>query len=119
MLTTSKMKYTIDAKNRVPGRIATEAAVFLMGKNRTDSARNKIPEVEVEVLNTSDMKLDTKKLKAKNYYTHSGYPGNLKIRSQEHVLSTKGAGEVLRRAIYGMLPKNKLRPQMMKNLKIK
>jgi len=113
------MKYTIDAKNRVPGRIATEVAVFLMGKNRTDFARNRIPEVEVEVLNSSSMKLEAKKLKAKSYHTHSGYPGSLKSLSQEHIVNTKGAGEVLRRAVYGMLPKNKLRPQMMKNLKIK
>jgi len=113
------MKYTIDAKNRVPGRIATEVAVFLMGKNRTDFARNKIPEVEVEVTNVDSMKLEAKKLKAKSYHTHSGYPGSLKSLSQEHIVNTKGAGEVLRRAVYGMLPKNKLRPQMMKNLKIR
>lgn len=113
------MKYTIDAKGRVPGRVATEAAVLLMGKNRTDFARNKIPEVEVEVTNASSMKLEAKKLMDKKYYSHSGYPGNLKTRSQEHIVNTKGASEVLRRAIYGMLPKNKLRPRMMKNLKIK
>lgn len=112
-------KFTIDAKGRVPGRVATEVAIILMGKNRTDFARNKIPEVEVEVLNTSSLKLEAKKLKDKTYHTHSGYPGNLKTRSQEQVVATKGAGEVLRRAIYGMLPKNKLRPRMMKNLKIK
>ncbi|OHA90730.1 MAG: 50S ribosomal protein L13 [Candidatus Zambryskibacteria bacterium RIFCSPHIGHO2_01_FULL_44_22b] len=113
------MKHTIDAKDRVPGRIATEVAVLLMGKNRTDFARNRIPEVEVEVTNAGAMSLSQKKLKEKNYYHHSGYPGSLKTRSQEHVATTKGAGEVLRRAVYGMLPKNKLRPQMMKNLKIK
>ncbi|MBI1974343.1 MAG: 50S ribosomal protein L13 [Candidatus Zambryskibacteria bacterium] len=113
------MKYTIDAKNKVPGRIATEVAVLLMGKNRTDFARNRIPKVEVEVLNSDSMKLDAKKLKAKKYYSHSGYPGSLKIRSQEQIVRTKGAGEVLRRAVYGMLPKNKLRSRMMKNLKIK
>ena len=112
-------KYTIDATNRVPGRVATEVAVFLMGKNRADFARNRIPEVEVEVSNAGAMSLTVKKLKEKNYYHHSGYPGALKARSQEQIVATKGAGEVLRRAVYGMLPKNKLRPQMMKNLKIK
>ncbi len=112
------MKYTIDAKNKVPGRVATEVAVLLMGKNRTDFARNRIPEVEVEVLNSGGLKLEAKKLKDKSYYSHSGYPGNLKIRSQSQIVAAKGAGEVLRRAVYGMLPKNKLRPRMMKNLKI-
>jgi large subunit ribosomal protein L13 len=90
-----------------------------MGKNRTDFARNRIPEIEVEVLSASGMSLDAKKLKDKSYYHHSGYPGGLKEESQERVVETKGAKEVLRRAIYGMLPKNKLRPQMMKNLTIK
>lgn len=112
-------KYIIDAKNRVPGRIATEAAVLLMGKNRTDFAKNRIPAVEVEVTNAGSMSLDAKKLKAKTYHSHSGYPGSLKTLSQEHIVNTKGASEVLRRAVYGMLPKNKLRPRMMKNLKIK
>lgn len=112
-------KHLIDAKGRAPGRVATEVATILMGKNRTDFARNRIPDVEVEVVSSSEMSLSPKKLKEKMYYTHSGYPGNLKIRSQSQILKTKGAGEILRRAVYGMLPKNKLRPRMMKNLKIK
>lgn len=111
-------KYTIDAKGRVPGRIATEVAVLLMGKNRTDFARNRIPEVEVEVLSSSQMSLSTKKLKEKMYPRYSGYPGGLTLESQGHVVKNKGAKEVLRRAVYGMLPKNKLRARMMKNLKI-
>jgi len=112
-------KYTIDAKNRVPGRIATEVAVLLMGKNRTDFARNTIPDVEVEVTNAGSMTLSQKKLKDKEYHNYSGYPGGLRTLSQEQVVASKGAGEVLKKAIYGMLPKNKLRPRMMKNLKIK
>lgn len=113
------MKYTIDAKGKKPGRIATEIAVLLMGKNRTDFARNIIPEVEVEVLDASAMSLDTKKLTDKKYHRHSLYPGGLKIESMEQVIAQKGAKEVLRRAVYGMLPKNKLRPRMMKNLRIR
>lgn len=113
------MKYTIDAKGRVPGRIATEVAVLLMGKNRADFVRNAIPKVEVIVENTGGMKLDAKKLKDKAYYHYSMYPGGLKKESMQLVIDKKGAKEVLRRAVYGMLPKNKLRPQMMKNLKIK
>ena len=111
-------KYTIDAKGRVPGRVATEVAVLLMGKDRVDFARNRIPDIEVEVLSSAQMSFDAKKLREKKYFQHSGFPGALKIRSQEHIVKTKGAKEVLRRAVYGMLPKNKLRPRMMKNLKI-
>jgi large subunit ribosomal protein L13 len=113
------MKYTIDAKGRVPGRIATEVAVLLMGKNRTDFSKNKIPAVEVEVIDASSMKFDQKKLTDKSYYHHTLYPGGLKAETMSHVIETKGAKEVLRRAVFGMLPKNKLRPRMMKNLKIK
>lgn len=112
-------KYTIDAKGKVPGRVATEVAVLLMGKNRTDFARNRIPDVEVEVISSSQMSLSAKKLREKMYSSHSGFPGSLKRRSQDYVIKTRGAGEVLRRAVYGMLPKNKLRARMMKNLKIK
>src|SRR3989344_2662523 len=112
-------KYTINAKDRVPGRVATEVAVLLMGKNRTDFARNRIPDVEVEVISSSQMSLSAKKLREKMYSSHSGFPGSLKRRSQNYIVKTKGAKEVLRRAVYGMLPKNKLRARMMKHLKIK
>src|SRR3989344_1098443 len=113
------IKHVIDAKNRVPGRVATEVAKALMGKDRPDFARNKIPDIEVEVISASEMSLSAKKLKDKAYFRHSGYPGSLKKETQEMVIKTKGAKEVLKRAIYGMLPKNKLRAKMMNNLKIK
>jgi large subunit ribosomal protein L13 len=112
------MKHVIDATGKVPGRIATEAAVWLMGKNRTDFVKNAIPDVEVVVENAGQMSLEAKKLRDKQYARHSLYPGGLKLESMQHVVDTKGAKEVLRRAVYGMLPKNKLRPRMMKNLKI-
>ena len=112
-------KHTIDAAGKKPGRIATQVAVILMGKDRTDFARNRIPEVEVEVLSAAKMSLDANKLRDKTYATHSGYPGNLKLETMGHLVEKRGAKEVLRRAVYGMLPKNKLRPRMMKNLTIK
>lgn len=111
-------KYTIDAAKRTPGRVATEIAVLLMGKNRTDFSKNKIPDVEVEVVSAGAMKLGANKLRDKRYARHSLYPGGLTLESMAHVVETKGAKEVLRRAVYGMLPKNKLRAQMMKNLNI-
>ena len=113
------MKYTIDAKGRRPGRLATELAVLLMGKNRTDFAKNRIPEIEVEVTSANEMDIDQKKLKQKEYKSYSGYPGGLKRSSMERVIANKGAKEILRKAVSGMLPKNKLRARMMKNLTIK
>jgi len=112
------MKHSIDATGKRIGRIATEVAVFLMGKNRTDFAKNKIPDVKVEVTNASKMWIDAKKKRDKTYVSHSGYPGNLKTLSMQQVIDKKGEKDVLRRAVLGMLPKNKLRPQMIKNLTI-
>ena len=101
------------------GRLATEIAVLLMGKNRTDFAKNRIPDIKVEVQNASKLWIDTKKKKDKTYASHSGYPGSLKTVSMQQVINAKGEKDVLRRAVLGMLPKNKLRPQMIKNLIIK
>ena len=112
-------KHIIDAKGRVPGRVATEVAVLLMGKDRTDFARNRVPDILVEVISSSQMSLSAKKLRDKMYSSHSGFPGSLKRRSQDYIFRTRGAQEVLRRAVYGMLPKNKLRAQMMKHWKIR
>lgn len=112
------MKHTLDATGKRIGRVATEVAVLLMGKNRTDFVKNKIPDVKVEVTNASKFWIDARKKRDKSYVTHSGYPGSLKTRSMQQVIDAKGEKEVLRMAVLGMLPKNKLRPQMMKNLTI-
>jgi large subunit ribosomal protein L13 len=112
-------KHTIDASGKAPGRIATQIATLLMGKNRTDYARNRVPEVEVEVTNAGGMWISAKKRVQKTYARHSGYPGGLTQESVQQVIDKKGAKEVLKKAVYGMLPKNKLRPQMMKRLTIK
>ena len=112
------MKYSFDATNKKPGRLATELAVLLMGKNRADFAKNKIPTVEIEVTNANLMSFDQNKLRDKTYASHSGYPGSLKLPNMQEILDKKGGKEILRRAVLGMLPKNKLRPKMIKNLKI-
>ncbi len=113
------MKYTLDATNKKVGRLASEIAVLLMGKNRSDFARNKIPDVTIDVENTSKLSIDPKKMDQKEYVSHSGYPGALKVTSMSKMIEKKGNKEVLRKAILGMLPKNKLRPQMMKKLNFK
>lgn len=112
------MKYTFDATDKKPGRLATELAVLLMGKNRADFAKNTIPDVEIEVTNANSMSFDANKLRDKTYASHSGYPGSLKLPSMQMILDKKGGKEILRRAVLGMLPKNKLRPRMIKLLKI-
>ena len=111
-------KYTIDAENKKIGRVATEAAVLLMGKNLADFKRNAIPQVVVEIKNTSKASVDEKKLLQKTYSRYSGYPGGLKQPTGKQVVAKKGYSELFREAVSGMLPKNKLRAKMLKNLVI-
>ncbi len=112
------MKYTLDAENKRIGRIATEAAVFLMGKNKADFARNVIPNVTVEIKNTSKALIDDSKRSQKTYTRYSGHPGGLRQPTMEQVIAKKGYSELFKEAVKGMLPKNKLRTKMMNNLKI-
>ncbi len=110
------MKYVLDAENKRIGRIATQAAVFLMGKNMPDFAKNKIPAVTVEIKNTSKALIADNKKTQKTYSRYSGYPGGLRQPTMEQVIAKKGYSEIFKEAVSGMLPKNKLRSKMMNNL---
>jgi len=109
-------EYTIDAQSKSLGRIASEAAVLLMGKNETDFARNVAPSVKVQIINASKASIHPKKLDMKKYKSYSGYPGGLKETPMKKVIEKKGYSELFRTAVNGMLPKNKLQSVMMKNL---
>ena len=113
------MKYTIDATEKAIGRTSSEVAILLMGKNDTDFVKNKVSENKVEIINASKVKMSEKKGKTVFHETYSGYPGGLKIKSNEQIAAKKGFAELFRLAVYGMLPANKLRPRMIKNLTIK
>lgn len=113
------MKYTLDAENKAIGRVATEAAVFLMGKNDIGFARNIMPHTTVEIVNASKAKIAPARLLQKTYSRYSGYPGGLKQPTMAKVIEKKGYSELFREAISGMLPKNKLRSRMMANLTVK
>lgn len=112
------MKYILDAENKRIGRVATEAAVFLMGKNLTTFTKNSIPNVKVEIKNTSKALISDEKKTQKTYSRYSGYPGGLKQPTLEQVIAKKGYSELFKEAVKGMLPKNKLRAKMMNNLVI-
>ncbi|TSC70744.1 MAG: large subunit ribosomal protein L13 [Parcubacteria group bacterium Gr01-1014_46] len=112
------MKYTLDAENKRIGRIATEAAVILMGKNLSTFARNTIPNVTVEIKNTSKALIDENKRTQKTYTRYTGHPGGLRQPTLEQVVAKKGYSELFKEAVKGMLPKNKLRTKMMSNLVI-
>lgn len=109
-------KYTIDASGRTIGRIASEAASIIMGKNKADFAKNIMPKVSVNIVNAAKTKITEKKKLEKEYHRFTGYPGGRKSDKLGHLLDKSGYEEVFRKAVYGMLPKNKLRKDMMKNL---
>ena len=109
--------HTIDAKGRALGRVAVEAALFLRGKGKADFMPNKDGGGFVKVKNLSQAKFSGKKLEQKKFYSHSGYPGGLKEIPLAKAFA-KDPEKVLRRAVLGMLPKNKLRAEQIKRLEI-
>ncbi|MFT5037187.1 MAG: large subunit ribosomal protein L13 [Candidatus Azotimanducaceae bacterium] len=109
--------YTIDAKGKRLGRVATEAATILIGKNKPDFAKNLVADVLVKIENVSQMDISDKK-KNEIYQTYSGYPGGRKEETFEHLGERLGYAEAVKRTINGMLPKNKLQSIIMKNLEI-
>lgn len=111
-----EIAYTVDAADRPIGRVATEAASILLGKHSTDFTRNNVAPVRVSVVNADKLKISEKKRTQKDYQRFSGYPGGLKIQSLQDLINKKGYEEVLRKAIYGMLPSNKLRAPRMQRV---
>jgi len=109
--------YTIDASGKVLGRLAAEIAVLLRGKNKPDFSPHIDAGDTVVVINTSKIKITGKKAEQKKYYRHSGYVGGIKEISYKEFFK-KNPNQVLKRAVYGMLPKNKLRAKMIKRLKL-
>src|SRR3989344_4697257 len=112
------MNYEIDAKDKKIGRLASEVATILMGKNKPDFVRNAVAEVKIKIINASKVFTTNKKMNDKIYKNYSGYPGGLKETTMKRVVANKGMKEVIRIAVKGMLPINKLRVRMMKNLTI-
>lgn len=108
---------TIDATNKAIGRIASQAAFILRGKNKPEYQPNFDSGAKVAVINIAKAKFSGAKLTKVEYKSHSGYPGGLK-RVKIGKIFAANPGEVLRRAVWGMLPKNKLRPAMIKRLTI-
>lgn len=108
----------IDAQNKILGRIATEAAMALMGKDKASYKPNAISGGKVKIVNASKMKITAQRRDNKIYKTYSGYPGGQKEMSMDYVVSKKGYAEVLRIAIKGMIPNNRLRQPRMNNLTI-
>ena len=112
-------EYTIDAKGRALGRVASEAAAILRGKNDAIFQENVAPDIKLIILNVEQIKLTGQKSKQKEYKSYSGYPGSLKFIPIAGAIEKKGMAYVFRTAVLGMLPKSKLQIKMIKKLFLK
>jgi large subunit ribosomal protein L13 len=109
--------HLFDAKGKVLGRLATEIAQKLMGKGKPNFVRNLDCGDHVVVINANEYIVTGKKETEKFYGNYSGYPGGLKQKALWQVRKEKPQ-EPIRHAVYGMLPKNKLRDRLMSRLYI-
>lgn len=107
--------YIFDAKEQVLGRFAVKVAHELMGKGKAYFVNNLDCGDNVVVINAKLVKVTGNKENLKKYTNYSGYPGGLRTRTLKEVRA-KMPEEVITRAVAGMLPKNKLRAQMLKRL---
>ena len=109
--------HLVDAKNAVLGRISTQIAIYLMGKNKPNYSTQTDMGDFVVVLNAEKVKLTGKKTEQKEYISHSGYPGGLKIVSFAK-MHTEHPERVIEHAVSGMLPDNKLKGPRMTRLNV-
>lgn len=107
----------IDAKDAVLGRLATRIATRLRGKDKPVFTPNVDTGDFVIVVNAEKIRLTGNKLEDKIYYHHSGYPGGIKAETAKERLSKKPE-EIIRSAVWGMLPKSRLGRAMLKKLKV-
>jgi large subunit ribosomal protein L13 len=109
--------YVVDAQGKTLGRLATQIADVLRGKRKPTYT----PHVDVGdfviVINAEKIAVTGNKLEAKRYWRHSGYPGGIKSRTLGDLLAQRPE-EVIRRAVKGMLPRNRLARQQLRKLKI-
>lgn len=109
---------TIDAQDKTLGRVATAAAKALLGKHSADFAKNTVSATEVKIINADKVRVSGGKTAAKRYVRYSGYPGGKKEETYAQLTARRGTPEALRRAVLGMLPKNKLQMRRIKLLTI-
>mgnify|MGYP001612844144 CR=1 FL=1 len=109
------MEHHIDAKDKILGRLATQVAVLLRGKHTAQFDPAKLPNHQVTVYNTDFLKVSGKKMEQKIYLRHTGYHGGQRAEALQELMA-RDSRLAMRRAVMGMLPKNRLRSQIIKNL---
>lgn len=109
--------HLVDVKGETLGRISSKIAQLLMGKSKSYFVRNLDCGDFVVVINAKDVKVTGKKETQKNYYGYSGYPGGFKAEALQDLRKRKPT-EIVKHAVAGMLPQNKLKSKMLKRLLI-
>lgn len=107
--------HLLDVKNKILGRSASDIALLLMGKNKSNFVRNLDCGDYVVVTNAKDIKVTGNKENSKKYFRHSGYPGGFREETLSD-LRNRRPEEIIKRAVSGMLPQNKLKAKMLKRL---
>jgi large subunit ribosomal protein L13 len=113
---TTTTTHTIDATDKALGRLASQVAALLNAKDSIYFVKNRVSDVTVTVTNASKIKVSGNKMKESVHKSYSGFPGGLKEMPLNYVVEKIGFTELLRHAVRGMLPKNKLQDLRMKNL---
>ena len=109
---------TIDAQDKTLGRVASAAAKALLGKHAAAFTKHLVAGVEVKIINASKVRVSGAKERDKVYLRYSGYPGGQKKETYAQLTARRGHKEAIRRAVLGMLPKNKLQTPRIKLLTI-
>ena len=109
--------HLVDLKGKILGRIASDIALLLMGKNKPNFVRNLDMGDFVVVINAKDFKVTGNKEKLKKYYRHSGYPGGLKTETLGDLRQRKPENVIIH-AVSGMLPQNRLKDKMLSRLHV-
>jgi len=116
--TVERKWYVIDASNKTLGRLASQIASILRGKHKPIYTPHVDTGDHVIVINADKIKLTGKKLYNKKYYSYSGYPGGLKVKTAADILNGAHPERLLKMAVWGMLPHNSLGRKMFKKLKV-
>lgn len=109
--------HMIDLKDKTLGRISVEIAKLLMGKSKPYFVKNLDCGDYVVAVNAREIKVTGKKEEQKKYFRHSGYPGGLKSQTLGQLRLNK-SDEIIRHAVSGMLPQNRLKSKMLKRLHV-
>lgn len=112
-----KKWYIIDGEGKTVGRISTKIAMILRGKDKPQFTPHADIGDFVIVVNADKVKFTGKKWEQKKYYWHTGYPGGIKSITADDLMKKK-PGEILRKAVWGMLPKNKMQDKLISRLKV-